>query len=164
MTTEPTEMQQDETAQKKASNLWRAAVEAAVAGFKHGDLIPDAWLFEQFDLEPPTATTLAKDADRTRLKFLAMFERFAWTMLTGHSKALERVRGKGYRIVLPNEQTDTFMGAFVDDLDRVFRLTNAGLKYVDRTQLTSEQCLRNDEAQARVSTIQLFAGKALPKP
>lgn len=157
------ELQQGATVHK-APSMWRAAVEAAVAGFKHGDLIPDAWLFEQFDLEPPTATTLAKDADRTRLQFLAMFERFAWTMLTEHSMAVERVRGKGYRIMLPNEQTDTFMGSFVDDMDRAFRRTKVGLQYVDRTQLTSEQCKRNDEAQARVRTIELFAGKSLPSP
>ena len=156
--------QNEAVVQKAPSSLWRVAVAEAVKQFQHGDLILDPWLFQQFDLEPPTATTLARDADRTRLRFLGMFEQFAWTLLTKHRMAVERVRGKGYRIMKPEEQTDSFMGAFVDDLDRAFRLTAAGLKYVDRTQLTTEQCRRNDDAQARVSSIEMFTGKRLAAP
>lgn len=142
-------------------NMWRDAVDAAAKQFKHGDLISDAWLFSQFDIEMPSEDMLATDAERIKWQFRAMFTAFYGAMLTQHQMALSRVRNEGYRILKPEEQTDSFLGAFVDDLDRSIRRTQAGLKNVKRSGLTSEQIKRNEDAQGRVASLAMFAGKKL---
>lgn len=133
---------------------WRQAVADFLAGnFQPGHVLEFGWLYEHFTLAAPTGNTTLDVADKTQLQFLRAFNEFQDALLTEHQVALANVRGVGYRVVHPGEQTQWAEGEGIAEIKRAARklgsrLTNVNLSLVDATKRRE-----NADALARLSML-----------
>lgn len=71
--------------------------------FKDGDLISVEWLEWALAITKPKTV---EEVQERSFQLLSRFEDFRNTLLVNHQIALQNVRGKGYRIVPPEEQAE----------------------------------------------------------
>ena len=88
----------------------RASVEAALqqffaAGFQPGALLSHAWLQEAFGMPDRTTANSFEAFQRWQYAYMTRFAEFQKVLLLTHKIALANVFSKGYRIVLPSEQS-----------------------------------------------------------
>lgn len=81
------------------------AANEAIKEFNYGDLIGKQWLIDRSLLIEPLRGT-KKDFELFAFDFMDFMESFKNEMLETHKMHLVPVRGKGYRIVMPNQQSD----------------------------------------------------------
>lgn len=133
---------------------WREAIKAFMdAKFASGDTMTFDWLYEHFLIKRPLGTTLLADAQKAELQFLGQFKQFEDALLTEHQIALTNVRGVGYRIVPPGEQTGWAEGQGVGEIKKAVRKLADRLTNIDLAQLTVDQRKENADALARLAML-----------
>lgn len=132
---------------------WKEAVAEFIrSGFRPGDVISHDWLFDNFQLERPKHLTYL-DGKTVELEKLASFQRFKQELLEEHLVALRAVRGVGYQIVPPEDQTRLFYREGVRKIARTLQKTADYMTFVDTHKLTAAELKENSDAQARVSNM-----------
>lgn len=134
-------------------------LEAAVeefdrTGFKDGDLISKDWLI--FALQVPTK---GEDVDKIMFMFMNRFIAFRDYLLLGRKIAIENVRGKGYRIVPPNEQAQLAA-------DEALKLIRKGLTKGETiaantrvNELTNDEAARHTDMQIKLAGLAQMMGR-----
>ena len=119
-----------------------------------GYLIRTAWLIEHFGLKEP------RNIDEYRgfqFQMLQLTQQFQSELLVNHQIAIRRVRGEGYEIVPPTEQTEhaerTGMKLIYKGLKK-WLTTAHNVRY---EQLSSEQQRENADSMARAASFRAFA-------
>jgi hypothetical protein len=136
-----------------------AAVQA-VALFDYGDIISKDWLLENFKIESPEVMS-RKEFENNAFKFLSMMEAFKTILLEDHYMCLQSVKGLGYRIVLPKEQTAVTMSKLNETISRKLRRAVKDLAFVNRNLLEQEEIAENDEAKSKLAALSAFSRKRL---
>jgi hypothetical protein len=142
---------------------WRQAAEDAAQAFGYGDVIPKEWLIYHFGLEQPKRGT-AWDFQKFQFDLLEAMEGFRETMLVEHKMAMENVRGRGYRILQPNEQTAYSMRQFKIAVAREVRKAADLLQNVAANMLTSDEQKQNIEARQKLAAVHSFTRKQTRVP
>lgn len=143
---------------------WREAIKAFMqARFAPGDTIDFGWLYDNFLITRPVGTTTLAEAQRAELQFLSQFKAFEDALLTEHQIALSNVRGVGYRIVPPAEQTTWAEGQGVQDVKKAIRKLGDRLTNVDLVQLTAEGRKENADALARLAMLSGMVKRTVEK-
>lgn len=123
------------------------------AGFAAGDTVEHGWFFEAFGLQMPAPDTPCREAEKTRLQFLAAFETMRQVLLEEYQVALASVRSIGYRIVPPAEQTKWAESEGIEDVKHAMRKMASRLTNVDMTAISAERRKDNADALARLSML-----------
>lgn len=139
---------------------WRQAVENASDSYTYGDVIPHEWLIDHFGLEKPKHGT-DEQFKKYQFDFLEAMEGFKNAMLVEHHMALENVRGRGYRILHPNEQTDFAIRQYKITMAREVRKAANLLHNIEVSMLTPEEQRENINARGKLAAIQSFTRKQL---
>ena len=132
---------------------WKQAVQDAVGRFSYGDLIPMDWLMDAFGVEPASESMDALTYQKNQFRFLAALEAFKSALLDDHKMALQNVRGSGYRIVQPGEQTAWAEEEGIEEIRRGIRRMAGRLSNVKRAALTDAEQRENLDAIARLSML-----------
>jgi hypothetical protein len=133
---------------------WREAVRRFhELRFAPGDILTFEWLYEAFQITRPVADTLLSDAQKAELRFLGQFKEFEDALLREHQTALANVRGVGYRIVPPSEQTAWAERSGVSDIKKAVRRLGDRLTNVDLARLSSVERQQNADALARLAML-----------
>lgn len=133
---------------------WREAIKAFMQErFAPGDTVSFDWLYDHFLIKRPGGSTLLADAQKAELQFLSQFKQFEDALLTEHQIALTNVRGVGYRLVPPAEQTRWAEDSGVTEVKKAIRKLGDRLTNVDLVQLTNEQRKENADALARMAML-----------
>ncbi len=143
--------------------LYPAHLEAAaqaVVLFNYGDVISKNWLLENFKIESPE-TMSRQEFESNAFKFLSMMDAFRTTLLEDHYMCLQSVKGLGYRIVLPKEQTAVTMSKLNETISRKLRRAVKDLAFVNRNLLEQEEIAENDEAKSKLAALSAFSRKRL---
>jgi hypothetical protein len=139
---------------------WRQAAEDAAEKFTYGDVMPKEWLIEHFGLEPPRRGTAA-DFQKFQFDLLEAMDGFKEALLIEHKMALENVRGRGYRILQPNEQTAYTMRQFRIAVAREVRKAADLLQNVAADMLTQDEQRQNIDARGKLAAVHSFTRKQL---
>lgn len=139
---------------------YRQAVQDAVGQFRYGDLITHEWLHKHLEVEIPEEGT-RQEFEEAQWQLVEGVESFKQMMLEQHLMALQNVRGQGYRLVPPPEQTMVGMSQFRKDLASALGKCRDVLSYVNRDQLTDEQQRQNADAMGKLAGLKAFARKQL---
>ncbi len=123
------------------------------AGYKAGDVIEREWFYDAFGIEMLKATTPFADAERLRLQFLSAFELLREHLLIEYQVALATIRGFGYRVLPPTEQTKWAETEGMDDIKSAARKMGVRLTNVDLTTLDDGHRKENADALARLSML-----------
>jgi hypothetical protein len=137
---------------------WRQAAKDAAEQFTYGDMITMDWLHEHFELKPPERGT-ARQFQAYQFDFLEAIDGFKNTLLGEHKMALQNVRGQGYRIVQPREQTDYGMNQLRTAMQREIRKAAEILHHVDRNLLTDEEWAHNINTRSKIAALASFTQK-----
>lgn len=143
--------------------LWRQAVQDFIAEFAYGDIVGHDWLEAHFGM-PGLSEDEQLTADQFRerqFEWLANVEAFKVELLRDHQICLQSIRGKGYRWVPPNEQTDLAVADFHRGAKKIFSSVGQKLRHLRASELTDGERKTNVDAVAKLSALQGMARKAL---
>lgn len=148
----------------KTSKLpaWKEAVERFMEqGFKPGEPILHSWFYAAFGLLMPQECGSIHAAQQAQLRYLANMDGLKSALLEEHNIALRAVRGVGYEIVPPQDQTAWAMTEVRADLRRALRTGTARLAFIQADALTDDQRKENMDARAKLSFFRKESRKAL---
>lgn len=143
--------------------LWRQAVQDFIAEFAYGDIVGHDWLEAHFGM-PGLSEDDQLTADQFRerqFEWLANVEAFKVELLRDHQICLQSIRGKGYRWVPPNEQTDLAVSDFQRGAKKIFGSVGHKLRNLRASELTDSERKANVDAVAKLSALQGMTRKAL---
>lgn len=141
---------------------WKNALHALEeSDFQIGDMIPMDWLHEHFRTKPREKCVTPVEYDEERFKFMQEFSRFSSVLLHENQLGLQNIRGEGYRILPPKEQTEFAQEKFNSELERAVGKAHAFLTNVRLDELSDEQRRQNADAQAKLSAFQRRTRKML---
>ena len=128
---------------------YKQAADDASATFTYGDVIPLEWLYDAFGLEEGQTVEEYKNF---QFKFMSNIISFIDEMLDTHKMKLKNIRGEGYRIVHPTEQTQVVAKDFNREVLKATKRAKSGLTNL-RTDLltTNRQRQEHTDAMARLS-------------
>ena len=141
---------------------WRQAVAQLDADgmLVPGKVIDKAWLDAAFGIQPPKSFD---DVDKNRLRFVGQMSALRDDILTKRRLMLRAIDGTGYRIVPPQDQTDTALKDRGASIRREIRSLHCELAHVDHGALTAEQSKRNADALAQVGVLAGFVKEKIPR-
>jgi hypothetical protein len=143
--------------------LWRQAVQDFIAEFEYGDIVGHDWLETRFGM-PGLAEDQQLTSDKFRerqFEWLANVEAFKTELLRDHQICLQSIRGKGYRWVPPNEQTDIAVADFQRGAKKIFSSAGQKLRNLRLSELSDGERKSNIDAVAKLSALQGMAAKTL---
>lgn len=133
---------------------WRQALAGFhEQGFEAGDLVDFDWLYGAFKITRPGPATCYEDAKKADFAFVAAMEPFRAALLREHQIALANVRGLGYRIVPPPEQTEWAETTGLREAKRALGKMGHRLSFVDMRQLNAAQRRANADALTRYAML-----------
>lgn len=133
---------------------WRVAVNAFIKeGFQPGEPITHAWFHEQLGLTMSGPGTPLKEAQATQFAYLAGMDKIRDALLSEYQIALRSVRGVGYEVVPPYEQTQWAEDAASAEMKKILGTARDRLTNVNAAKLTADQRLENANALARLSMM-----------
>lgn len=131
---------------------WRNALHAIESGaYTYGDLIPTDDLYRMLNLERPVGRITAEEHNKHRLQFMGQLDELKRRLLHENNMALAADNGRGYRIVLPEEQTEYAVKMGFEDLRKAIRKMGNLLTCIDYARLNDERRKANADALSRVA-------------
>lgn len=143
--------------------MWKQAVQDAKEQFTYGDMITMDWLNQAFGIKRLERGT-AEEFQKQQFDFLAAMDAFRDQLLEEHRMALSNVRGQGYRVLEPKEQTEFAMSEMRRRVRGEIRKAASRLHYVEHTLLSDDERKRNNDAMGKLAALQSFTRKTLRLP
>jgi len=113
----------------EANDQWQNVL-AQVAAMD-GEIIPHSYLKELFNIKPPKfdeydgVDEFVKALELHQFEYLTMTDKLKKDLLESHKMCLKNVRGEGYTIVMPHEQTTYAYDRLTNEIKKIFRTTIA---------------------------------------
>ena len=145
-------MTQEVTEQQAEAPTWleRAVDQFDQDAFRDGDVLSHAWI--RFALDVPEPESM-NEFDGIQWLLMSRMDAFRDYLLVDRKIALQNVRGKGYRLVPPNEQAQVAV-------EEAMRAVRKGLEKGDRlmthtrlAELDAQEQKRHTDAHVRLSGI-----------
>lgn len=141
---------------------WLDAADWIANNAQYGDLLPHEWLCEKFKLNKPKYGT-QEDFDRFSFEYLQNITSLSQYLLEEHSIALQNVRGRGYRVVPPEEQVDVAKKQAKAEIHRAVRKYAAHLEHIRYDELSVEKQRERDDEAAKLSQMRQMMRRQLEK-
>jgi hypothetical protein len=151
---------QEESGKVTPDKLYIVAAEEASQQFTYGSLIKKDWLIDKFSIEFPEFGR-KKDFDDANFEFLQNMEGFKNIMLEDYQMHLKVVRGEGYLIVQPKEQSDIAMESLKDSVANDIRKAVKILTHINEAFLNQDDIRKRDEQQGKIAAISAFTRKRI---
>ena len=133
---------------------WREGLRRVLAAEPApGKTFTHEWLYEAFGIEMPAPETPLKTAERAKMQYLSAFDAMREHLLTEHQIALDNIRGVGYRVVAPEEQTAWAEQDGLVDMRMSMRKMMLRMSNVDLAKLDADHRRQNADALARASML-----------
>jgi hypothetical protein len=116
-------------------------------GFQPGALLSHAWLQDALGVPEPTMANSVEAFRKWQFTFMTRLVSFQKALLLTHKTALANVFGRGYRIVLPNEQSSWAVNESTREMRRALS------KGVSRTTHVNLDALSPAERQAQSADL-----------
>lgn len=144
---------------------WLILIERVVGEFEIGQLIPHEWLRQMFDLKElnmkhfPDSKSFIMAIQEQQFEFMSLFDQLRKDVLKNHSFLLVNIRGQGYRIIHPKDQTQYAYDQLIKDINKSFREANEIMTHVRTNIIDEEQKVKDRTLFSKMGTFkQLFQG------
>lgn len=137
---------------------WKNAVEIVAENFKSGDVLSMNWIHENFMIEKPNNGTF-DDFQKYQFELMAAMDGFKNELLEVHQIAIANIRGEGYRILHPKEQTGYSEKKFIDDMKKSATKAVALLNNIKFDSLSDVERKENADTKSRVAAIYTMSKK-----
>jgi len=139
---------------------WMPTAQWIAVHTSYGELIAHEWLMEQFHLEYPETGT-KEEIEEISFAYLQCVTSMSQFLLEEHQLALQNVRGKGYRVVPPQEQIGVAKDQARFDLHRTLRKYAQRLQHIRYDELDVEQQRRRDDEAAKLTQMRQMMNRTL---
>ncbi len=140
---------------------WRRAVKKFEnQNYDYGDLILHSWIEQAMELPELTP----KNIDEWYSIKINNLQNFIDYMLNENKMFLINVKGVGYKICHPKEQTGVAMRQFINTVQAKAAKTTHILEQLDLRRLNSREKRQRTDAMAQLSQIKGFVKKRLIAP
>ena len=137
---------------------WKNAVEIVASEFSAGEVLSMDWIHKNFMIEKPTKGTF-DDFQKYQFEFLAAMDGFKNELLEIHQIAIANVRGEGYRILRPKEQTGYSEKKFIDDMKKSVKKAVSILSNIKFDCLSDQERKENADAKGRIAAVYTMSKK-----
>jgi Arc/MetJ-type ribon-helix-helix transcriptional regulator len=121
----------------------------------YGVVLPHEYLHDILGLTPPEFGS-RDDFKKHALRALQRMETLKQRLLEEHQRYLQSVRGTGYRVCLPAEQTDTVYEKGMSQMKSALHQLQRGLENVNHAMLTERERAHNVDTRVRVAEMSQF--------
>jgi hypothetical protein len=139
---------------------YKQAASDANAEFTYGQIITHDWLYHHFKLPQPESGTFTQ-IQKWNFDFMTCMDGFREILLIENSKALRNLRGKGWLVVEPKDQTSVTMGDMRSVISKALQRAAIHLEYIATDMLSQGEIHENMEAKTKVGALRAFSKKAL---
>jgi len=130
---------------------WKQAVlDFIESGFEPGVVITHEWLHAHFGMREPKTV---EEYKKQELEFLNAFVSFKDELLNDYQIALRSVRGEGYTIVPPREQTKAALDSGRKEIRKALKKTGSWLINIRHDCLTDNERKENTDAIAKLAQM-----------
>lgn len=146
----------------KLHPAWRQAeVDLLAQGITYGSLVTQEWLDEAFGIVQ--ATTIAQH-QKNELIRLRQFQELQQSLLENHRMMLAPVRGVGYSVVPPGQQTSVSMKRRTKEIKAAMAKMLREVRFVNEELLTEDQRKEHTDAAAKLGQLRSMLRKQLAAP
>lgn len=131
---------------------WKNAVYVAVSEFNVGDIITIEWMHKNFKIDKPLHGSF-DDFQRYQLRLLEYIDHFRSELLEEHNLAIANVRGEGYRILKPKEQTGYAELKFIREIKKSVKNAVSILNHINFDALDDAERKLNADTKARIAAV-----------
>ena len=133
------------------SDGWVSLLGEIAAKFSDGQLISHEWLKDKFGLKKltlkdfETVEDFLDARDNQQWSYMQLVDSLRWQLLENYKAYLRNIRGDGYIILQPQDQTQYGYDHFVSDMKKAFKeagLIMNNVQPVDSTQQAKDNDLR----------------------
>jgi len=143
---------------------WIALIERVVGEFEIGQLIPHEWLRQMFGIKelnmkgyPDTRSFILAVQDQ-QFEFLGLFEHLRRDVLKNHDFLLVNIRGQGYRIVHPKDQTEYAYTSMINGIKKEFKEASDIMTHVRTNLIDQDQKAKDRQLFSKMGSLkQLFS-------
>lgn len=143
----------NETPQSEKISV-QAAQKVAEKGY--GTIVTHEYLRSLLRCDPPPFGT-HDDFIAYSFELLQAVDSLKTELLHTHRILLRNLRGSGYQLVEPSQQTTIAMERFVDSFHRAIRRAGEELEYINHSLLNQEERQKNTEAKAKIASARSLA-------
>ena len=150
----------EDTAELKLDPAYLQAAKDAATHFEFGDVISKNWLYANLDIpDPKLMGKLSKEKhDELSFKFLSAFESFRNRLLEHYAIDLHSVRGIGYRLTKPGEQSGMAMDDMHAGISRQLSKAARRLTFIRHDKLSDAERRENIDAAGQVAALKMMMG------
>ncbi len=135
---------------------WKNAVARIASGeFTHGSFISHEQMDDLLGLTRPVGKVTIEEIRAFEIERLQGVDSLRVALLRDHRMDMQSVRGRGFHILMPQDQTAAAVLDGDAALNKALRVKKQRLTHVDLAQLTSEQRKANTDAMVQVSAQSL---------
>lgn len=140
---------------KNEENEYTVLIQEAIEkffdkGYQDGDTVSMLWLHDTLKIEEPKTVQQAKAA---QFELLTKLDMFKSELLEGHGIALRNIRGVGYIVVPPHDQTRYAMEECVRHINKGMKRADALLDNTRTRLLTISEKKRHTDAVVKFSAV-----------
>ena len=126
--------------------------------YKYGDIINKDWLLSNFELKMPENGTF-KEYQNFTLNFMEYVESIKSIMLEEYSKHLVSIKGEGYLIIMPSQQTEYAMKKLQKTIRTELNRAVTTIINTNEELLSLEDIKRKSESLGNIAALQAFTKK-----
>jgi hypothetical protein len=129
----------------------RAAIE-----FDYGSIINKEWLMDAFEINTPDYGSAQVFID-AGFEFMQNMDLFRECLLEDYQMCLVNIRGQGYQIIPPRQQSDYAMTRLRKTLSHEINRTVRTLTHINEQLLSQDDIKRRDEQQGKIAALAAFS-------
>ena len=131
----------------------RHAAETIDGQYAFGDVVSHEELDRLLEIERPPGRMTAAEHDALKWRFLGEMDALTTTLLVEHQILLRNIRGQGYILIQPSEQTAVALADLHAQIGRALKKGANRLAFIRLDLMTEEERQRNVAARAHVSAL-----------
>ena len=141
----------------ETNESWEHFVNIIAEKFKVGELIPHQYIKYEFKIETPkfsdykTEIEYIKAFELLNFEYMSIIDKLRNDLLEFHSLYLKNIRGDGYVLLPPKEQTDYAKEKTNNDIKRALENGVKILSYIKHNHLDEIELRKNADALAKLS-------------
>lgn len=139
---------------------WMGVAEHVAQSCSYGDMLTHEWIVDQLGIQKPEYGS-QEDFDAFNFAYMQSISSLSKYLLEEHQLAVQNVRGKGYRVVPPDEQVDAAKKHVHQEMHRAIRRYASHLTNIRYDELSSESQRRRDDEAAKLTQMKQMMRRGL---
>ena len=144
------------------SDGWLGLLSEIADKYGDGSLIKHEWLKDKFGLKNlsledyETVSDFLKAIEIQQFAYMSLVDKLRWELLSEYKMYIRNIRGEGYEILRPEDQTQYGYDSFIDDVKKAIRVAGLIMNNVQKVDLTQQ--VKDNDLRAKFGIMRQMLG------